>query len=38
MAFAQGFFSGLVFGGLSLVATLQNFRKRAIRVTLSNLP
>ena len=34
----QGVFCGLLFAGVSLVATLQNFRKRALRVFLANLP
>ena len=38
MAFAQGVFLALFLEDFPLVATLQNFRKRAMRVTLVNLP
>ena len=34
----QGVFFGLLSAALSLVATLQNFRKCALRVSLPNLP
>ena len=34
----QGAFFGRLSAGFSLVATLQNFRKCALRVSLPNLP
>ena len=34
----QGVFCGLVCGDFPLVATLQNFRKCAMKVSLPNLP
>ena len=37
MVLVPGFFSGLRFAVVSLVPTLQNFRKRALGVPLANL-